>query len=155
MDPVESKLRSWTRRLGIWLRDLLFFERFDRVRIEESVIQDICEMAAGSWPKEMISFLTGEIRKEGKERVLLINGLYVKSYEANEFSTYFSLHDLPMTSVYGTVHSHPGHSNRPSSADRHLFSKYGWFHLIICKPYRKESIAVYNKHGDRIESVDF
>ncbi len=155
--------RGTLKKIGGWLRRRAerFFlpDRFDRARIEPDVIADICEMAAGSWPQEMIAFLTGKVKKEQREgkaeRVLIIDGLYIKGYFADHNSTHFSLHDLPPLGVYGTVHSHPGRSNRPSLADKRLFSTYGVFHLIICQPYTKEAIATYNKRGERITSVQF
>jgi proteasome lid subunit RPN8/RPN11 len=125
--------------------------RFDRIRILPEVIEDICAMARGSSPKEMVAFLTGEIRKQGREHILLITGLYVKSYAASERSTSFTTHDLPPLHVYGTVHSHPSTDNHPSAADRRLFSSHGWFHLIVCKPFTRDRIAVYNKYGEPIQ----
>lgn len=161
----ERWLEEKARRLHQHFLDRLFDGGFDRVRIEPEVVEDICAMAAGSWPKEMIAFLTGSVRKEkGKRdasnesrtaRVLVIDGLYVKGYDASTDSTSFTLHDLPMTGVYGTVHSHPGRGNRPSAADRQLFGTHGWFHLIIAQPYTRESIAAYNKHGEPITSIEF
>lgn len=155
VDIVESTLRRWIRRLSQWLKEWLFRIPFDHARIEQDVVDDICIMAAGSWPKEMIAFLTGDVKKEKGKKVLVIDGLYVKGYDASTHSTSFTLHDLPFTSVYGTVHSHPGRSNKPSGADKRLFSSYGWFHLIICQPYNRHSIAVYNKHGQRIDGIEF
>ncbi len=159
MDAIELRLRRLFRRAAHWLQNWLFGFPFDRVRIEPDVIDDICVMAAGSWPQEMIAFLTGSVRKErrdGKtERVLVIDGLYVKGYDADTNSTHFTTHDLPLTGVQGTVHSHPGQSNRPSRADKNLFSRFGWFHLIICRPYTREAIATYNKQGERIDTIEF
>lgn len=158
---VTNKLRLWRLRFSTWLRESLFGKGFDHVRIESEVIADICEMAAGSWPQEMIAFLTGSVRKEKKDgtsdikRVLVIDGLYIKGYYADTNSTHFTTHDLPLTGVQGTVHSHPGNSNRPSRADKILFSRFGWFHLIICRPYTREAIATYNKQGERIDTIAF
>lgn len=143
-------------------------------------MDDLCTLAAGSHPKEMVAFLTGEIRKErvkehdpnaldnrkegqksGKwknirrhkprsERVLVINGLYVKGYYANHTSTHFTTNDLPMLDVYGTAHSHPSGNIHPSLADLRLFSRMGWFHLIVGRPYTRETIAMYDKQGRRL-----
>jgi len=152
--------KSWTRSRmaeGFWHKVAAWFfaPRFDRIRIEESVVQDICALARGAHPKETIAFLTGSIHKEGKGkergRVLVIDGLYLKAYDASEYSTSFTTHDLPADNVYGTVHSHPGFSNRPSAADKRLFQRYGWFHAIICQPYTEQSIRYYNKYGEPIE----
>jgi len=174
---VKTRIRrGWHR---FW--DRLFRPPFDRAWIEEEVLDDLCTLAAGSHPKEMVAFLTGEIRKErvkehdpnarsldnrkegqksGKgtqrrkpvsERVLVINGLYVKGYYADHTSTHFTTHDLPLLDVYGTAHSHPSGNVHPSSADLQLFSRMGWFHLIVGRPYIRESIAMYDKQGRRLD----
>jgi proteasome lid subunit RPN8/RPN11 len=142
---------SFWKRVESWLPKLFADEEFDAVRIEPEVIEDICTLARGSHPKEMVAFLTGDIRKEQGKRLLVIDGLYLKGYDASEDATSFTTHDLPMTGVRGTVHSHPGWFNTPSAADRRLFDKHGWFHLIVCQPYTSSSIAAYNKQGERIE----
>lgn len=139
-------------KLWCWLQRFLGVERWDRIRIESETVRDICELARSAAPREMILFLTGGVKAEGGERVLVIDGLYLKSYYANTRSTSFTTHDLPLLgNVYGTVHSHPGRSNRPSTADRRLFNKFGSFHLIIAQPYTRESIAAYDKYGVPIE----
>ncbi len=138
-----------------WLERFLGEEQFDEARILPEVIEDICMVARGSHPMEMVAFLTGVVKKQKGRKVLTIDGLYVKSYAASSYSTSFTTHDLPSTGVYGTVHSHPGGSNRPSRQDKRLFNSYGWFHLIVCAPYTRETIAVYNKYGDKIDSIDY
>ncbi len=177
---LKTRMRRAWHRFQSWL----FAPPFDRAWIEEEVLEDLCALAKGSYPKEMVAFLTGEIRtermtgqtteereakdeggetgagrrKEGgrgrstKERVLVINGLYVKGYYADHASTQFTTHDLPLLDVYGTAHSHPGGDVRPSGADKELFSQFGWFHLIIGKPYTLDTIAVYDTRGRRIGS---
>ncbi len=147
------RLRRGTRNALLGLFSLT--PQFERVRIEQEVVEDICGLAAGSAPKEMIAFLTGSVKREAGQRVLVIDGLYIKAYQADENSTHFTTNDLPADNVYGTVHSHPGYSNRPSDADRQLFNKYGWFHLIVCRPYTRASIATYNKYGEPITGIEF
>ena len=154
MKDGKSKEATFWRRVGSWLPKLFAEERFDVIRVEAEVVEDICALAQGSHPKEMVAFLTGDIKEEGGVKVLVIDGLYVKGYDASGYSTSFTTHDLPLTGVYGTVHSHPGWSNRPSEADRRLFGKQGWFHLIICEPYTRASIVAYGKQGEPID-VDF
>lgn len=149
----RDELTLW-RRIKSWRPTLFADERFDAIRLESEVVEDICALARGSHPQEMVAFLTGGIRQEEQRRVLVIDGLYVKGYAASGYATSFTTHDLPMTGVYGTVHSHPGWSNQPSGADRRLFGKHGWFHLIVCEPYTKERIAAYGKQGEPIR-VEF
>lgn len=142
---------SFSRKLWCWLQGFFGVEHWERIRVEPETVRDICQLARSAAPKEMILFLTGGVHTEGEERVLVIDGLYVKSYYANEHSTSFTTHDLPLLgNVYGTVHSHPGWSNRPSGADLQLFNQYGSFHLIIARPYVRRSIAAYDKYGNRI-----
>lgn len=152
VDVIEQKLRSWLRKFGFWFREWLFGIPFDSVQVHQQVIEDICELAKSAAPKEMIAFLTGEIHKVGKNRILFVDGLYIKGYYASTNHTYFTIHDLPLSGVFGTVHSHPSKNNHPSGADRRLFSRFGWFHMIIGAPYTTEAIAVYNKNGDRLPS---
>ena len=54
-------------------------------------------------------------------------------------------------STVGTVHTHPGPSNRPSDADRLFFSKYGRIHVIMCMPYDMHSWRAYSGYGEAIE----
>lgn len=152
---IERWLRVKSKRALHKLGDWLFGPPFDKAWVEEEVIDDICVLAKSATPKEMIAFLTGEIKKEktkqGKMRVLVINGLYIKGYYASRNSTSFTLHDLPLLDVYGTVHNHPSGNNRPSGADKRLFGKHGWFHMIIGAPYTRENIAFYDKYGERLD----
>ncbi len=152
---AKRLLRRVRRRVRDGLLSLFSLTpRFERVRIEREVVEDICGLAAGSAPKEMVAFLIGSVKREGGQRVLVIDGLYIKAYQADENSTHFTTQDLPSDNVYGTVHSHPGFSNRPSDADRQLFNKYGWFHLIVCQPYTAAAIATYNKYGEPISGIE-
>jgi proteasome lid subunit RPN8/RPN11 len=150
VDPIEQRLQSWFKRLGYWLRNWLFPIPFDSVQIEESVLNDICKLARGAAPKEMIAFLTGSIEKVGKNRVLFVDGLYVKGYYASTNHAWFTLHDLPMVGFMAQSIVIRRRDNRPSKADRFLFSNYGWFHMIIGTPYTKQAIAIYNKSGERL-----
>jgi proteasome lid subunit RPN8/RPN11 len=53
--------------------------------------------------------------------------------------------------VAGSVHSHPGYSNRPSSQDLIFFSHFGMVHIITCLPFDDSSWKAYNLSGERIE----
>ena len=119
---------------------------FERVIIEREVIDAIMEIATHTYPKEFIAFLKGK----NKDKVLRINELAYQEYVAGYTSTVFKDY-LPLTSgVVGTVHSHPGFSNHPSNADLRTFSKKGIFHIIISKPYTKESMQAYDMNGRKI-----
>lgn len=121
---------------------------FERIEIQHEVVDDVCALAR-STRKEMVAFFTGEI----KGKTLLVDGLYLKSYDASETSTSFMTHDLPMTGVVGTVHSHPSSNTQPSNADLQLFSKLGWFHAIIGRPYTRDTITYYDKRGGNITVI--
>lgn len=119
---------------------------FDKVIIEREVIDNICELAKQTYPKEFIAFLEGKIRK----KILRIYGLAYQEYVANEHSTLSKI-NFPLTSaIAGSVHSHPGPSNSPSRADLHFFSKRGLIHLIIKQPYREQDIQAYDKNGNKV-----
>lgn len=139
---LKKKLTKWFNR---------FFEldkyEFDRVVIDKEVIEAIIELAEQTLPKEFIAFLEGKVNK----RVLRITRLNYQEYVANPSYTVYKM-DFPLTSnIVGTVHSHPGYSNKPSKADLHSFSKKGLVHLIISMPYRVENIKAYDINGNVIE----
>ncbi len=120
--------------------------RYDQVKIEKNVVLGILDFAKENHPREFIMFLEGKV----KNKVLTITGLIFQEFIANEDSA-MPMIRLPInTNVVGSVHSHPGGSNRPSDADLYFFSKHGYFHLIIKKPYLVQDIAAYDKLGRRI-----
>lgn len=115
------------------------------VTITRDVIATISEMARASSPLEFTALLSGKI----KNKVLIISGIVFQQYEASENATAMHM-DLPLIhNTVGSVHSHPGRSNRPSDTDLAFFSKHGIFHLIVCFPYNEEDIAAYDKGGAR------
>lgn len=113
--------------------------------IEADVLDIVHEAAKGSFPKEFVAALRAE--KGVITEILLFPGAY-----SNEHSAFMQLYNMPIDlSVVGTVHSHPGPSNRPSSADLHLFSSYGSTHIITCLPYDMSSWRAYDYKGDVIK----
>jgi proteasome lid subunit RPN8/RPN11 len=81
------------------------------------------------------------------EEMLLLPGTL-----QGEVSATLQLHMLPIDhSVVGTVHSHPGYSNRPSDADLSFFGHFGAIHIITCLPFDATSWKAYNLQGERIE----
>nr|MCK4930359.1 Mov34/MPN/PAD-1 family protein [Nanoarchaeota archaeon] len=132
-----------------WLKKLFELEKYDfsRVIFDKEVIDAILELAQMTSPKEFIAFLEGKQRK----KILRIYGLAYQEYFANEHSTLAKI-NFPLTSsIVGSVHSHPGPSNKPSRADLHFFSKRGMIHLIIKKPYTEKDIQGYDTRGNKIE----
>lgn len=116
---------------------------YTSIAIDEGVILTIIDLARGSHPREFTALLEGKV----KDKVLRITGLIFQQYESSEYATAMHL-DLPLLhNTVGSVHSHPGPSNRPSGTDLRFFNKRGVFHLIISEPYDETTIAGYNKQG--------
>lgn len=110
--------------------------------IEADVLDMINEAAKGSYPHEFAAMLRAE--KGVITEILLLPGSI-----ATEYSATVTLHNLPIDlSVVGTVHSHPGPSNRPSDEDLHLFGSYGNTHIITCLPFDMKSWRAYDFKGD-------
>jgi len=113
--------------------------------VKAEVIEMINEAAVNTFPKEFIAALRAE---EGViTELLLLPG----SITGDSFSQ-LQLWNLPIDySVAGSVHSHPGYSNRPSSQDLIFFSHFGMVHIITCLPFDDSSWKAYNLSGERIE----
>jgi proteasome lid subunit RPN8/RPN11 len=131
-----------------WLKQLLGLNRyvFEKVEIKKEVIDDICDFAKENHPREFIMLLQGNI----KNKIMTIDSLAFQQYYANEDFA-MPMIRLPITmDIMGSVHSHPGFSNKPSNADLHFFGKNGMVHLIIKRPYGINDIAAYDKNGKQI-----
>lgn len=137
------------RSLREWLYDFFFPARApDELLFTQEVVDDICALARGAYPKEFVAFLQGSIISRHGHRVALVDGLSVIRYVANERSTAFSLSDLPLLhGSVGTVHSHPASDVRPSRADLRLFERFGWCHMIIGTPYSPQSFVCFDMKG--------
>lgn len=120
--------------------------RFERIIIEQHVIEDIALLAKENHPKEFLAFLDGKI----EDKILTITKLLYQEYYASDRSA-APIFRFPTSTFYGSVHSHPGYSNKPSSADRQFFRKVGIINLIICKPYSRDEIRFYNHEGEEID----
>lgn len=113
--------------------------------IERDVLEMINEAARGSYPNEFAAAMRAE---EGVifELVLLPGSM------VNDRSATFPLHMLPIDlSVVGSVHSHPGYSNRPSDEDLHLFGSFGGTHIITCLPFDMASWRCYDHSGREVQ----
>ena len=127
-----------------WLKGFFSLKKgYDEVLVQSDVIQNIIEIARTTHPLEFIALLRGEVR----DRKLVIDSLIYQNYRASSESAMMDI-DLPLLSgVAGSVHSHPGPSNRPSGTDLQFFNKRGGVNLIICAPYTLRTIAAYNANG--------
>ena len=113
--------------------------------IEADVLDMVNEAARGSFPNEFAAVMRAE--KGVITEILLLPGSL-----ANEHSATVTLHMLPIDlSVVGTVHSHPGPSNRPSDEDLRLFGSFGNTHIITCLPFDMTSWRAYDYKGDVVK----
>ena len=141
---LAKKIKHWLEKAF----DLKKYD-FDKIVIEKQVIDGILELAQMTYPKEFVAFLEG--RQKKKE--LRVYALVYQEYFANKHST-LSRINFPITSsIVGSVHSHPGPSNRPSNADLIFFSRRGMIHLIIKHPYREQDIQAYDNKGNKIVTI--
>jgi proteasome lid subunit RPN8/RPN11 len=115
------------------------------LRIDGGLLDAINEAAVQTYPNEFVAALRAE--KGVINELLMLPGTI-----SGERSGILQLHMLPIDfSVVGSVHSHPGHSARPSDADLSLFSHFGSVHIITCLPFDRTSWRAYNLRGERIE----
>jgi proteasome lid subunit RPN8/RPN11 len=123
-----------------------------RVVLTRQAADGIITFSKTYHPNEAILILQG--RKKGNE--IRVDGLVIPPFSSNgPFYSGFSLYDLPFDNSYiGTVHSHPGSSNRPSLEDLNHF--FGFVSLIIHFPYDYETIGAYERTGKsmKIDIVD-
>lgn len=122
-------------------------KEFKEVRIDQEVINSVIYYSNEALPNEFLAFFDGEI----KDKILYITGLIFLPGERSSTGAVFHSEMMPPSLKYwGTVHSHPGPSARPSDADLATFSKYGLFHMIVCLPYSLENFKAYNRHGEDV-----
>jgi proteasome lid subunit RPN8/RPN11 len=103
---------------------------------------------AKSWhPHEGILILQGKIKKEE----IVVEGLIIPPFSLHgPYYSGFSGYELPFDLSYiGTVHSHPGHSNKPSLED--LNNYYGLVSVIINYPYEDNTIGAFDRNGREME----
>lgn len=113
--------------------------------IKAEVVDMINEAAVNVFPNEFIAVLRAE---EGVVTELL---LLPGTIQGDSFSQ-LQLYNMPIDySVAGSVHSHPGYSNRPSDQDLSFFSHFGGVHIITCLPYDRTSWKAYDYNGQRID----
>jgi len=118
---------------------------FNEIIIEHTVIEDVIDFANANHPREFVAFFHGII----KNNKLIINSLVYNEFKSDEGSATPIFH-FPDKSFYGSVHSHPTGSNRPSRADLHFFRKTGIVNAIIGNPYTKERMRFYDHEGNEI-----
>ena len=89
------------------------------------------------------------LSSSSKRNLIIIDGLVVPPFSVRgPYYSGFPSYDLPFDLSYiGTVHSHPGGSNRPSIED--LNNYYGLVSVIICYPYDDKTICAFDRNGDQ------
>ena len=120
-------------------------EEFHEVRVDREVLESVIYYSKKAYPNEFLAFFDGEI----KNKILYITGLIFLPGETCETGALVHTELLPInTKHFGSVHSHPGPSARPSDADLTTFSKYGYFHMIVCLPYSLGTFKAYDRYGE-------
>ena len=120
-------------------------EEFSEVRIDREVLESVIYYSKKAYPNEFLAFFDGQI----EDNVLYITGLIFVPGETGETGAVVHTDMVPINTKYwGSVHSHPGPSARPSDTDLVTFSKNGYFHMIVCLPYSLETFKAYDRHGE-------
>jgi proteasome lid subunit RPN8/RPN11 len=113
--------------------------------IKARALDMILEAARETYPNEF----SGTLRaRDG----VIIEVVMLPGTIQGETTAILQLHMLPVDyTVVGSVHSHPSGVVEPSDQDLILFEKFGRVHLIVGRPYNRESWKAFNHRGDRIE----
>ncbi|WP_407416397.1 Mov34/MPN/PAD-1 family protein [Methanobrevibacter sp.] len=123
-------------------------EDFDEICVDREILDAVIYYSKQSFPNEFLAFFDGEI----KDKKLYLTNLIFIPGETGSTGAVVHTEMLPPTLKYwGSVHSHPGPSARPSGADLKTFSKHGVFHMIVCLPYSYETFKSYDKYGNPCE----
>ena len=120
-------------------------EEFSEVKIDREVLDSVIYYSKKAYPNEFLAFFDGVIKND----TLYITSLLFVPGETCETGAVVHTELIPMNIKYlGSVHSHPGPSASPSSADLKTFSKNGYFHMIVCLPYSYETFRAYDRYGN-------
>ncbi|MBI5398551.1 Mov34/MPN/PAD-1 family protein [Candidatus Woesearchaeota archaeon] len=138
-------IKHWLAQGMIKLFDLEQFD-YNSISLTQEVLFSITDLARDCHPKEFLAFLGGSV----KNKTLVIDKLLYQVYHASEDSAFPEMHLPTLSGCVGSVHSHPGASNRPSDADLHFFDKNPGIHLIIKEPYKPHHVMAYDSKGRKI-----
>ena len=123
-------------------------EEFREVRVDREVLESVIYYSKRAYPNEFLAFFDGKII----DKVLYITSLIFVPGETCETGAVVHTEMIPINTKYwGSVHSHPGPSARPSDADLMTFSKNGYFHMIVCLPYSFETFKSYDRYGEPMD----
>lgn len=113
-------------------------------KIKKSVLINAISAANNFLPDEFMCFLGGERKNE------LVYEIVFLPTENNEHSASINEYTIPFDdSIIGTLHSHPGSSSNPSTADKKFFRKY-LINAILGYPFDINNISFYNEKGEKI-----
>lgn len=112
--------------------------------IARDTLNFILEASKSMAPEEFAGLLQ---EKDG----IITEILILPGTESSDTNAVFRLYMMPNIKAVGSVHSHPGPNRSPSQADLHLFSKTGNYHIIVGRPYNKQSWTCYDREGKVIE----
>jgi proteasome lid subunit RPN8/RPN11 len=116
-------------------------------KIKKTLIEDACNAAKNYYPKEFMCFLGGEKKTQTIKEIVLM------PTENTEESASINENVIPFDeTIIGTIHSHPGTSNKPSQEDKKFFKKY-LINAIICKPFETTNTAFYSEKGKEIKAI--
>jgi proteasome lid subunit RPN8/RPN11 len=109
--------------------------------IARDTLDFILEASKSMAPEEFAGILQ---EKDG----IITEVLILPGTESSDTSAVIRLYMMPNIKAAGSVHSHPGKNRSPSEADLHLFSKTGSCHIIVGRPYDRQSWSCYDKAGN-------
>ena len=113
------------------------------MKISKGLLKTILEAAKNAHPDEFIALLSGE--KDVMDELIFL------PFASSSVSAVIHLEMLPIgMKVFGTVHSHPAPSCKPSEEDMALFTRFGKYHIIVCYPYDEKSWKCYNRKGEEV-----
>jgi len=126
--------------------------------IPRGVLELILHASRSSYPNEFGALIRGRIEgggsgeaTESREPVAHIKELImIPGTVQGSRHVIYHLNMLPIQSgTIGSVHSHPGGSNRPSDADLKFFDRVGPVNLIVKYPYESVAdVALYPNDAD-------
>ena len=123
-------------------------DEFNEVRVDREVLESVIYYSKKAYPNEFLAFFDGKI----VDKVLYITGLIFIPGETSKTGAVVHTEMIPMNTKYwGSVHSHPGPSARPSDADLKTFSRNGYFHMIVCLPYSFDTFKSYDRYGEHLD----
>lgn len=118
-----------------------------RVILEGEVIDDLLGAAKSSYPREFGALLEGSLERD----VLDIDGYILPQTLSGKDNVLMKIGMLPSTTeTIGSIHSHPGSSAVPSTADIHFFQKRGLVHFIMSNPYVRRKVKGYDRWGRQL-----